>query len=121
MSNLKTNDSFPDNIVFYPEAAEDFSHLDKRRKIMVIKALQKISRAPDQFGKSLENQPNRPLAGFRSIYVDNKAVRIIWTVVKPDKIQVAIVAGIAEKNNLLVYTLAAARKKGIDEFIEKMI
>lgn len=121
MSNLKTNDSIPDNIVFYPEAAEDFSNLDKRRKIIVIKALQKISRSPGQFGKPLENQPNRPLAGFRSIYVDNKAVRIIWTVVKPGQIKVAIVAGIAERDNLLVYSLAATRKKGIDEFIEKLI
>ncbi len=121
MSRLKLNDLIPDNVGFYPEAAEDFLSLDKGRQIKVIKALQKISRAPSRHGKLLENQDNRPLAGFRSIYVDKKSIRIIWKVTETGFIQIAVVAGIAERDGMLVYKLVSERKESFDMFLKKII
>ncbi|NSW92401.1 MAG: hypothetical protein HPY74_17340 [Firmicutes bacterium] len=121
MSRLKLNDLIPDNVEFYPEAAEDFLSLDKGRQIKVIKALQKISRAPSQYGKLLENQGNRPLAGFRSIYVDKKSIRIIWKVTETGFIQIAVVAGIAERDGMLAYKLVSERKESFDMFLKKII
>ncbi|GAW93527.1 hypothetical protein Moth_0655 [Calderihabitans maritimus] len=116
MSNI-----LPDNVKLYPEAVEDFLSLDKGRQIKVIKALQKIARAPSQYGKPLENQDGRPLAGFRSIYVDRKSLRIIWTVAESGTIEVAVVAGIAERDGLLAYRLVASRRQKFDEFLQKLL
>ena len=77
MSTSKMIDLVPANVKFFPAAEADFLGLDKSRQIKVIKALQKISRAPSAFGKELENQSGRPLAGYRSVYVDNRSLRII--------------------------------------------
>lgn len=120
MSNLKLTDILPGNIKFFPDAVNDFLSLDKGRQIKVIKALQKISTAPNQFGKPLENQIGRPLSGFRSIYVDKKAIRIIWKVAVSGEIEVAIVAGIAERQGLLAYELAAKRSQDIESFISRI-
>ncbi|MFZ5754880.1 MAG: hypothetical protein ACOY3J_11650 [Bacillota bacterium] len=121
MPSLKMSDLIPDNIMFYPEAMEDFYCLDKGRQIMVIKVLQKISLAPSKLGKPLENHPNRPLAGFRSTYVDNKSIRIIWTVKNSGIVEIAVIAGIAERNDLLAYTLVASRRHDIYKFIEELL
>jgi hypothetical protein len=69
MSSLKMNDLIPDNVKFYPEAGEDFLSLDKGRQVKVIKALQKISRAPSQYGKPLENREDRPLRDMAGVWM----------------------------------------------------
>jgi hypothetical protein len=114
-------DLLPDNIKFFPAAVEDFLGLDKSRQIKVIKALQKISRAPSRFGKELENQSGRPLSGYRSIYVDNKSIRIIWKVTEKEMIEVAIIAGIAERDEMFAYKLVSRRKEDFERFFEQFI
>lgn len=121
MSNLKLNDLLPGNVKFFPAAVDDFLSLDKGRQIKVIKALQKISTAPNHFGKPLENQIGRPLSSFRSIYVDKKAIRILWKVANSGEIEVAIVAGIAEREGFLAYELAAKRLQDMETFIYKVL
>ncbi|NLK52501.1 MAG: hypothetical protein GX295_08675 [Syntrophomonadaceae bacterium] len=119
MLNWTTN-YLPDNIKFFPAAAEDFFSLDKGRQIKVIKALQKIAQAPALFGKELENQVNRPLSGYRSIYVDKKSVRIIWKVTELGIMEIVVVAGIAEREGMLVYQLVAKRKEDLEEYISRL-
>jgi hypothetical protein len=113
-------DLVPANIKFFPAAEADFLGLDKSRQIKVIKALQKISRAPSAFGKELENQAGRLLAGYRSVYVDNRSLRIIWKVTELQVIEVAIIAGIAEREGMLAYKLVSRRREELEKFIEEL-
>jgi hypothetical protein len=115
------SDLLPANVKFFPAAEADFLVLDKSRQIKVIKALQKIFRAPSAFGKELENQAGRPLAGYRSVYVDNRALRIIWRVSELQAIEIAIIAGIAEREGMLVYKLVSRRRGELERFIEELI
>lgn len=121
MSNSKLINLLPDNIKFYPAAVEDFLSLDKSRQIKVVKALQKISKAPSEFGKELENQAGRPLAGYRSIYVDKRSIRIIWKITKLNVVKVAIITGIAERDGMFAYKLVSIRKDDFEKFIEQLI
>ncbi len=121
MSTSKMSDLLPANVKFFPAAEADFLVLDKSRQIKVIKALQKIFRAPSAFGKELENQAGRPLAGYRSVYVDNRALRIIWRVSELQAIEIAITAGIAEREGMLVYKLVSRRRGELERFIEELI
>lgn len=120
MSISKLND-LPGNIIFFPAAVDDFLRLDKGRQFLVIKALQKIAKSPSQFGKPLENQEGRALSGFRSIYVDKKSLRIVWRVVQPGSIEVAIIAGVAEREALLVYKMVTKRQPQIDAFVSEFL
>lgn len=120
MSNSKLSELLPDNVKFFPAAVKDFLALDGSRQIKVIKALQKISKAPSKFGKELKNQAGRMLAGYRSVYVDKKSLRIIWKVVKNETVEVIIIAGIAERDKLAAYELVSKRKINLEEFIQKI-
>ncbi|MBO8129157.1 MAG: hypothetical protein H0Z39_08170 [Peptococcaceae bacterium] len=111
----------PDNIKFYPAAVKDFLSLDKSRQVKVVKALQKIAKAPSEFGKELENQASRLLAGYRSIYVDKRSIRIIWKITELNVVEVAIIAGIAERDGMFAYKLVSRRKDNFEKFIEKLI
>jgi mRNA interferase RelE/StbE len=117
MSKSMLTSLLPNNVKLFPAAADDFLSLDKGRQIKVIKALQKISKSPTKFGKTLENKPDRPLSGFRSIYVDNKSIRIIWKVTASNQIEVAVVAGIAERDGLFAYKLVSSRKEAVEVFM----
>jgi len=120
MSNLKLTDISPENIIFFPAAVNDFLAFYKSRQIKIIKALQKISKAPSSFGKELENQAGRPLSGYRSIYADNKSIRIIWKVAQGNIVEVAIIAGIAEQDAMIAYKLASIRKGQFEEFVDQL-
>ncbi|OIQ61614.1 hypothetical protein MOTE_01860 [Moorella thermoacetica] len=117
MSTSKMIDLVPANVKFFPAAEADFLGLDKSRQIKVIKALQKISRAPSAFGKELENQAGRPLAGYRSVYVDNRSLRIIWKVTELQVIEV----GIAEREGMLAYKLVSRRRGELEKFIKELV
>lgn len=117
MSKSMLTNLLPDNVKLFPAAADDFLKLDKGRQIKVIKALQKMSKNPTKFGKVLENRPNRPLSGFRSIYVDKKSLRIIWKVTDSNIVEVAVVAGIAARDGLVAYKLVSSRKEAVEAYM----
>jgi len=121
MSTSKMIDLVPANVKFFPAAEADFLGLDKSRQIKVIKALQKISRAPSAFGKELENQAGRPLAGYRSVYVNNRSLRIIWKVTELQVIEVVIIASIAEREGMLAYKLVSRRREELEKFIKELV
>ncbi|HAI86479.1 MAG TPA: hypothetical protein DCL63_05745, partial [Firmicutes bacterium] len=111
MSTSKTSNDLPDNVRLLPQARQDLLRLDRRVQKIVVKALIKISIAPDQFGKPLENQPGRPLYGCRSTYVDRKTIRIIWQVDDSGGVKVAAVVSIGTRNGLKAYKIAARRNR----------
>ena len=121
MPTSKRSDPIPPNVWFYPEAEQDFLLLDRSRQILVLKAIWKIARAPAQFGKPLANQEGRPLAGFRSVYVDGKSIRIVWTVASDGTAHIAVIADVAEREGFQVYETAARRRVQLREWIERKL
>ncbi|GEA16552.1 hypothetical protein E308F_27980 [Moorella sp. E308F] len=69
----------------------------------------------------MENQAGRPLAGYRSVYVDNRSLRIIWKVTELQVIEVAIIAGIAEREGMLAYKLVSRRREELERFIKELV
>ncbi|HKM38714.1 MAG TPA: hypothetical protein VJ036_00420 [bacterium] len=114
------NELLPDNVKLFPAAVDDFFSLDKSQQIKVVKALQKIAKGPNKFGKRLESKPNHPLAGYRSIYADRKKMRIIWKVVDSNIIEVAIIAGIAQRDGLAAYKMVTSSKETIEALISSL-
>ncbi len=52
--------------------------------------------------------------------MDKKSIRIIWKVADSDLIEVAVVAGIAERDGLLAYKLVSSRKEAIEAFMSSL-
>lgn len=121
MSKSRLSDLLSSNVWLFPDAADDLAALDKGRRILVIKALNKIAQTPSAFGKELGNQQERPLVGFRSAYVDNKSVRIVWKVAHDGRVEVAVVAVVQEREGMLVYQTAARRRVDVDTWIAKVL
>ncbi len=48
--------------------------------------------------------------------MDKKSIRIIWKVADSDLIEVAVVAGIAERDGLLAYKLVSSPKRSYRSF-----
>jgi len=121
MSKSSLSDPLPSNVWLFPDALDDLGALDKGRRIVVIKALKKIAQSPSAFGKELGNQQERPLAGFRSAYVDNKSIRIVWKVAHDGRVEVAVVAVVQEREGMLVFQTAAKRRALVDTWIERVL
>lgn len=121
MSRSNLSDQLPPNVWLFPDAVDDLEALDKGRRIVVIKALAKIAQNPSAFGKELGNQQERPLAGFRSAYVDNRSIRIVWKVALDGRIEVAVVAVVQQREGMLVYQTAAKRRENVETWIAKVL
>ncbi|MBE3588539.1 MAG: hypothetical protein IMW93_08300 [Thermoanaerobacteraceae bacterium] len=61
------------------------------------------------------------MAGFRSVYVDRKSIRIIRRVVGAGEIDVAVIVGITEREGLPTYRLAARRRADVEQFIDDLL
>ncbi|MDP3058545.1 MAG: hypothetical protein Q8N36_03710 [bacterium] len=121
MSKQSQSDIFPANVVFFHEAADDFRKLDQSRKTVVLKAIRKISTSPLMYGKPLGTQGVRALAGFRSVYVDNASIRIIWIVGQQGTVQIVVVAGIAQREGMHVYDLVSSRKEDVYGLVYQLL
>lgn len=117
MSTSNPSNPFPPNVWLFPDAVKDIEALDGSLRVLVFAALRKIARQPSHFGKDLGNQEGRHLVGFRSTYVGRKSLRIVWRVVEQDRIEVAVVAAVAERNDYLVYRVAARRRADLDAWL----
>ncbi|QBS36699.1 hypothetical protein E1B22_01100 [Thermaerobacter sp. FW80] len=111
----------PPNVWFFPDARADLGRLDRSQRVLVLRAVVKIARAPDQVGKPLGHLAGLNLAGFRSVYVDRKRIRIVWKVAETGVVQIAVIAAVAERDGLVVYRTAAQRREAIDAWILKRI
>lgn len=121
MSKSRLSDLLPTNVWFFPDAEADFLALDRARQIMVLRALYKIARAPSELGKPLGNQHDRHLTGFRSAYVDRKSIRIVWRVTDGDRVEVAVVAAVLEREGMHAYEVAAKRRQALDAWLKEKI
>ncbi len=93
-------------VVFHPEAEKEFLSLDNRVRLLVSKQLIKISASP-LLGEGLGNRHGYDLSGYRKMYVDNKRVRIVYSI-HEDRIEVQIIA-IGKRDDFEVYKVARNR------------
>ena len=75
---------WPDNVSFEPEAESDFASLDHSQRVIVFKAILKVSSnplpRPKGYGKPLSGK----LAGCCKVKLRDHGIRIIYRLVPPD-------------------------------------
>ncbi len=99
-------------INFLKEAADDYKGLDGSQKIVVNKALKKISLNPHSekdggYGKTLANHNNSKLAGCLKCKLKSSGIRIIYKIEKHKDEVLIIIIGMREDSK--VYKEAAKR------------
>ena len=76
------------SIEFHEDVNKDFKELGYRVTALVFKKLKKLAQNPI-IGDELGNKANYDLAGYRKVYVDNKRIRIVYSIIE-DKIEVLL-------------------------------
>ncbi len=94
------------SIEFHEEVKNDFKKLGHSTTLLVLKKIKKIAQNPI-IGDILGNKANNALSGYRKVYVDNKRVRIVYTIID-EKIEVFIIA-IGKRDDMEVYRKASDR------------
>lgn len=100
-----------DRIQLIPEAAEEYNNLDGSIRVEVDKKFIKLDKNPF-IGFSLENKANMDLTGFYKLYACEKAVRIVYRLLTPEKVEIIEVWGIGKRENMEVYKDVDNRKNG---------
>ena len=93
-------------IVFHKDARKEIIKLDNSVQLQVAKQINKLEINPYS-GKNLGNKNGIDLTGLKSIYADNKKIRIVYQVIE-DKVVVFIVA-IGKRDDFEVYKTAFER------------
>lgn len=94
-------------IILHPEAEKELYKLDGSVKKLVIKQISKLSNNPE-YGEELGNKHGYDLSGYRKIYVNNKKIRIVYSIEK-GKVLIKIIA-IGKRDDFKVYKDADKRK-----------
>lgn len=89
------------NVNYLPEALEDLRRLDGSQRILIRKAIQKISQNPlpeteGGYGKLLGNKNNINLSGFLKIKLRGAGLRIVYQLIRQDDDMLVIVIGARE-------------------------
>ncbi len=99
-------------IKYSPEAEADYQRLDGSQRILVEKALKKVSQNPlsekeGGYGKPLGNHSNSRLSGCLKVKLKKAGIRIVYTLVEIDGVMYIIIIGMRKD----VYTEAEKRLK----------
>lgn len=99
-------------IDYLPEALDDLRDLDGSQRLLVRKAIQKVSRNPladyeGGYGKPLGNKGASRLAGFLKIKLRGIGLRVGYRLVKSENEMLVIVIGVREDEE--VYEIAQKR------------
>jgi len=102
------------DIEYYKEAKKDLKKLDHSQVLLVLKAIEKVSQNPVSkneggYGKQLSNNRNTQLAGYFKIKLLKLGIRVVYGLVKEDKIMKIIVVSVRADD--AVYKLAEKRIK----------
>ncbi len=101
-------------IEYIPEALNDLRRLDGSQRLLVRKAIAKVSQNPlpkeeGGYGTPLGNKGGQNLTGFLKIKLLKAGLRIVYKLVKIDDTMLIIIIGARADEE--VYDLAAARAK----------
>lgn len=86
------------NVKYLPEAEKDLISLDGNQRILVRKAIKKVSQNPlpiaeGGYGKSLGNQSRTNLSGFLKIKLRDAGIRIVYKVIRTEAEMLIIIIG----------------------------
>lgn len=89
------------DITYLPEALDDLRRLDGSQRILVRKAIQKVSSNPlpeteGGYGKLLGNKNNANLSGFLKIKLRGAGLRIVYKLTRMQDRMLIIVIGARE-------------------------
>ena len=99
---------------YHPEAKRDIDKLDGSQRIIVKKAIKKILTNPlpvseGGYGKPLGNKSGNNLTGLFKVKLKKQGIRIVYELVRTEKIMYVIVVGVRADNE--VYDLAGKRDR----------
>lgn len=99
-------------VKYIPEAVDDLRRLDGSQRLLVRKAIAKVSQNPlprDEggLGTPLGNKGGRNLGGFLKIKLLKAGLRVVYKLVRIDDTMLVVVIGARADDE--VYELAAAR------------
>lgn len=100
------------DVIYLPEAMEDLRKLDGSQKLLVRKAIQKVSTNPlpeteGGYGKLLGNKGNTNLSGFLKIKLRGAGLRIVYKLLRINGKLLIVIIGAREDDE--VYNLAQKR------------
>lgn len=101
-------------IEYYKEVKKDLKRLDHSQIVHVLKAIEKVSQNPVSnheggYGKPLSNNRDTRLAGYFKIKLLKIGIRIVYGLVREDKIMKIVVVSVRADD--AVYKLAEKRIK----------
>ena len=101
------------NVEYLNEAVKDMDALDGSQRILVRKAIKKVSTNPlpqseGGYGKPLGNKGNRDLTGLLKIKLKASGIRIVYSLIRTDEKMLVIVIGVRADDE--VYDIASARQ-----------
>lgn len=101
-------------VTYLPEALEDFRKLDGSQKLLVRKAINKVSQNPlpeneGGYGKPLGHHQTSNLSGFLKIKLRGAGLRIVYQLIRQDNVMLLVIIGAREDDE--VYELTESRIK----------
>lgn len=101
-------------VQYIPEALADLRKLDGSQRLLIRKAIAKVSKNPlpreeGGFGVPLGHKGGRNLTGFFKIKLLRAGLRVVYTLLKVDGKMIVVVIGARADEE--VYDLASARKE----------
>ena len=92
-------------VSYLPEAVDDLRALDGSQRILVRKAIQKVStnplpKAEGGYGTPLGNRSNTNLAGFLKVKLRAAGLRIVYHLIRREEQMLVIVIGIREDSEV---------------------
>ncbi len=105
------------NVRFLPEAEKDFERLAGNQRMLIAKAIDKVSGNPlpvyeGGFGKPLGNRSGNNLTGFMKIKLKDAGLRVVYKIVRTETEMLIIVIGVRSDDE--VYDIAEKRARRHD-------
>jgi len=103
------------NVKYLPEAEKDLMELDGSQRILIRKAIKKVSQNPlptteGGYGKPLGNHSRTNLSGFLKIKLKDAGIRIVYKVIRTETEMLVIVIGARTDDEVYVQAQSRAVK-----------
>jgi len=103
-------------LVYLPEAVEDYKNLTRRQQLVVNKAINKVKENPlpqndGGYGKLLGHKRGINLTGYLKIKLKGEGLRIVYKLIRIENKMLVVVIGVREDEE--VYDIALRRIKNL--------
>lgn len=105
-------------VIYLPEALDDLRRLDGSQRLLVRKAIAKVSRNPlpkeeGGFGTPLGSKGGRNLTGFLKIKLLKAGLRVVYKLVRVNDTMLVVVVGARADEEVYDTAAARAQKRGL--------